>query len=482
MNFWRRTFAIVACAAASGCAGAGGSLTSTPLSNPGVSGSATTTTLEARSAQRALGPGADLNALNSSYRSAMGLSAIPAPLSAIPAPLSAIPAVGSGSPSAQSPFCATSAPAAPAGPAGPKGQPAPPAPPGSGQSGCHALVRADVVPQRSGTPISALQGLLPGWIQQIYNLPPLDFTSGANRTVAIVVAFDDPNAESDLQVYRNAFGLPACTSANGCFKKIAQDGSTNFPAADAGWSVETSTDLDTVSAVCPGCKLMLVEAASSNIPDLAAAVDTAAQQHADVISNSYGTPEAADNVQYESHYNHPGVSIVAAAGDHGYGVMFPASSPHVIAVGGTTLYQVQGQISEVAWPLTNAGCSAFFAKPSWQHDRGCTMRTTNDLAVVADPATGMAVYDSTLNGSGGGWTVVGGTSIGAPIVSAVIAMGKHPEHYFTAQHVYDHANQFNNITYGSDGICSVTYLCTATGGYSGPTGLGSPNGNQPFNS
>ena len=323
--------------------------------------------------------------------------------------------------------------------------------------------------------------MVPGWIEQIYNLPAVTAASGAGRTVAIVVAYDDPAAEADLAVYRNTFGLPPCTSANGCFTKIAQDGTTNYPALNYGWAIEAATDLETVSAVCPGCKLMLVEAASSNIPDLATAVDTAAGRGATVISNSYGVPEASDNVQYDSHFNHPGVAIVASAGDKGYGVMFPASSEYVISVGGTSLYQSQGGISEVAWPLTNSGCSAYIRKPNFQHDPFCKNRTMNDLAVVADPSTGMAVYDSIISATSGGWTVVGGTSIGAPIVSGIIATGMHPDHYFTAQQLYAHSNSFFDITSGRNGACSILYWCTSGLGYDGPTGNGSPNGIQAFN-
>jgi len=423
----------------------------------------------------------------------------PAGLSAFPAPLSAFPAIGAPTPVTAAALCASAAPAGPGptgpggpgpggpGPGGPgpgpgPGAPAPtPTPAAPGQAGCPARINLSAPLQAASTPVQLLAGLQPGWIQYIYNLPALNATDGAGQTIAVVVAYDDPVAEADLAVYRNAFGLPPCTTANGCFRKIATDGTTNYPATNTGWAVETSTDLDTISAMCPACNILLVEAASSQIPDLAAAVDSAAAQGANVISNSYGVPEAADNVAYDSHYNHPGVAIVVAAGDLGYGPMFPASSEYVTAVGGTSLYQSAGGISEIAWSHTSAGCSAFIPKPNWQHDKGCAMRTMNDVAVVADPATGMAVYDSILYGSSGGWTVIGGTSIGAPIVSALIAMGKHPSHYAGAQQLYDRANQFFSITAGSDGTCATPYFCNAGPGYNGPTGVGSPNGDQAFN-
>ncbi|MDQ2908745.1 MAG: hypothetical protein M3R44_05260 [Candidatus Eremiobacteraeota bacterium] len=174
-------------------------------------------------------------------------------------------------------------------------------------------------------------------LQYLYNLPP---NGGAGQTVALIVAFDDPAAEADLAVYRQTFGLPPCSSTNGCFSKIAGNGSGTLPAPDYGWAAEASLDLDAVSAACPQCKLTLVEAASAQIPDLATSVDTAVAAGANEVSNSYGVAEAADNVQYDSHYNHPGVPITAAAGDVGYGVQFPASSEYVTAsptAGGTTL-------------------------------------------------------------------------------------------------------------------------------------------------
>lgn len=461
LSHFTKTIQWLALLALCGCAGA---FTSAPAA-PGISGGAPASAHRLLGAQPAAG---------ASERAPEGLSAIPAPLGAIPAPLSAFPSLGQPSAASAYALCALQGIQSLL-PTAPSPGPLP-------SAGCNARVRTDVALLPASTPAFLLTGMLPGWIADIYKLPAINTASGANSTVALIVAYDDPAAEADLAVYRNTFGLPPCTSKNGCFTKIAQDGSAHYPAFDQGWAVEASTDLDTVSAVCPGCKLMLVEAASSNIPDLAAAVDMAAASGATVISNSYGAPEASDNVQYDSHYNHPGVAIVASAGDQGYGVMFPASSEYVIAVGGTSLYQSLGGISEVAWPQTNSGCSTFIAKPNWQHDSGCSKRTMNDVAVVGDPSTGMAVYDSVLRGTSGGWTVIGGTSIGSPIVSAIIAMSAHPSHYAGAQQLYSHASNFFDIDSGTNGSCATAYLCTAGPGFDGPTGLGAPNGNQAFNS
>lgn len=448
--------------------------------------SSTSNAAIAGSAHRALAPQPTAGESEAS-RSSDALSAFPVPMVAQPIALSAFPVAGQAAPASGDPLCANppgpGAPPAPAPPgpaAAPKPAPAPPAPPTT--IGCAAKLRLDVPLAPSSTPAQLLSGMQPGWINALYDLPPLSATAGSTSTVAIVVAYDDPAAEADLAVYRNTFGLPPCTMANGCFKKIAEDGSSNYPAFNAGWSIETSTDLDTVSAVCPGCKLLLVEASSNLIPDLATSVDTAVAHGATVVSNSYGVPEASDNVAYASHYNHPNVAIVASAGDSGYGPMFPADVGSVIAVGGTSLYATNGGISEVVWPHTDAGCSAFIPKPSFQHDSGCPNRTMNDVAVVGDPATGMAVYDSVINGSeGGGWAVVGGTSIGSPIIASIIAMGPTPSHYTSALPIYNHQNTLFAITAGNDGTCSIAYLCTAGIGYSGPAGVGSPNGTQAFN-
>ncbi len=347
---------------------------------------------------------------------------------------------------------------------------------------CRALLNADVAlnpdPQ---APPSAIGGVQPGLLNYIYNLPG---QGGDGQTVAFVVAYDNPQAESDLAIYRSAFGLPACTTANGCFRKLPGSGS-QLPKADAGWSVESSVDLDAVSAACSHCKLLLVEAASDMIPDLATAVDTAVASGATVVANSYGVDEASDNVAYASHYNHPGVPMTAAAGDVGFGVQFPASVPAVTAVGGTSVQQIgDDSIQEVVWPLTGAGCSAFFAKPAWQHDAGCPGRTVNDVAMVADPADGISVYDSTLPGTErGGWSAFGGTSVGASLVAALYALAANGSQLGSNAGIYAAATApasgdplLINVTSGNDGTCAIAYLCTAGAGFNGPTGNGVPWG------
>jgi subtilase family serine protease len=332
----------------------------------------------------------------------------------------------------------------------------------------------------------ALLGIIPGLhpadIRSAYNLPS---TGGSGSTVAIVDGGDDPNAASDLAVYRKAFGLPACTTANGCFRKANESGATDgsgLPAGNQQWSEEIALDLDMVSAVCPQCHILLVEANSSDIDDFGTAVDTAVRLGATEVSNSYYTAEFAGVAQDDQHYNHPGVPITASAGDEGYGVMFPASSEYVTAVGGTTLTRALGGRgwNETVWSETSSGCSAYVAKPSWQNDSGCANRTVADVAVVGNPSTGVAAYNTYAPSGEQGWAVYGGTSIGAPIVAAIYALAGNGSSIDNAAYVYAHAGALYHVTSGSNGTCSPAYLCTAGSGYNGPAGLGTPNGTGAF--
>jgi subtilase family serine protease len=340
-------------------------------------------------------------------------------------------------------------------------------------------------------------GLLPADLQSAYKLSG---THGDGRTVAIVDAQDDPRAESDLAVYRSRLGLPPCTTANGCFKKVNQNGqSSPLPAADYGWAEEISLDLDMVSAICPDCHILLVEASSPDIGPLATAVDTAAATPGVVaISNSYGGAEDATTVAADVHFNHPGVAITASSGDSGYGVSWPASSQYVTAVGGTTL-KTAGNArgwTETAWSGAGSGCSSNEPKPSWQHDTACTRRTVADVSAVADPATGVGVYD-TYNSCGtsalcdllislglvqglDGWAAVGGTSASSPIIASVYALAGNTASVTYGSYPYSHTSALFDVTSGSNGSCGGSYLCTAGPGYDGPTGLGTPNGTGGF--
>jgi subtilase family serine protease len=343
----------------------------------------------------------------------------------------------------------------------------------AGSARCFAQVRTDVGGQMG--PLAATpSGYGPADLQSAYKISG----GGSGQTVAIVDAYDDPNAEADLGVYRAQCGLPACTTANGCFRKVDQNGGTNYPRANGGWAQEISLDLDMVSAICPSCHILLVEATSNSFANLAAAVDTAARLRATVISNSCGGSEYSGETSDQAHFNHPGVAITVSSGDSGYGVEFPAASQYVTAVGGTHLTRAGGTRgwAETVWSGAGSGCSAYIAKPSWQHDTGCARRTVADVAAVADPNTGVAVYDSLRYQGRSGWLVFGGTSVAAPIVASVYAVAGNAASVTYGSFPYSHTSSLFDVTSGSNGSCGGSYLCTGASGYDGPTGLGTPNG------
>ncbi|HEX7733642.1 MAG TPA: S53 family peptidase [Ktedonobacteraceae bacterium] len=325
---------------------------------------------------------------------------------------------------------------------------------------------------------SSPQGFNPADLQAAYNLPSA--TGGSGQTVAIVDAFDDPNAASDLAVYRAQFGLPACTTANGCFRKVNQTGGTRLPRANVGWAEEISLDLDMVSAVCPNCHILLVEASSSSFTNLATAVNTAVSLGANTVSNSYGGGEFSTETSLASSYSHSGVIITASSGDSGFGVQVPAAFNTVVSVGGTSLTRSSGTRgwTETAWSGAGSGCSAFISKPSWQRDTGCSRRTVADVSAVADPNTGVSVYDT--YGNVGGWLVFGGTSVASPVIASVYALAGNASSVNAASSLYSHTSSLFDVTSGSNGSCSGSYLCTAGPGYDGPTGLGTPNGTGAF--
>jgi N-acetylneuraminic acid mutarotase len=346
---------------------------------------------------------------------------------------------------------------------------------------CFAIERTDV-PGHKGlfAAAAAPSGYGPSQLDSAYDLP--SGSAGAGETVAVVDAYDDPAAEADLQVYRAQYGLPVCDTANGCFTKVAQDGSTNYPSPDQGWSTETSLDLDMVSAICPNCHILLVEADDDSMVNLGTAVDEAVTLGAKFVSNSYGGAEDPSEVTSDSsYYDHPGVVITASSGDSAYGVEYPAASQYVTAVGGTTLTQdsaVARGWTETAWADAGSGCSAYEAKPSWQADTGCANRTVADVSADADPDTGVAVYDSY---SGGGWGVVGGTSVASPVIASTYALAGTPvAGTYPSSYPYADTTALNDVTSGSNGTCSPSYLCTAGPGYDGPTGLGTPDGTAAF--
>ncbi|MFD5589760.1 putative Ig domain-containing protein [Streptomyces sp. NPDC127063] len=354
-----------------------------------------------------------------------------------------------------------------------------------GQASCFAQRRTDIK-QRLASALAAAtpSGLSPANLHSAYNLPA---TGGSGITVAIVDAYNDPNAEADLATYRSTYGLSSCTKANGCFKQVSQTGSTtSLPTNDTGWAGEEALDLDMVSAVCPNCSIILVEANSANDTDLGIAENEAVALGAKVVSNSWGGSEASSQTTEDTQYfKHPGVAITVSSGDSAYGAEYPATSQYVTAVGGTALTTAANSRgwSESVWHTsstegTGSGCSAYDPKPSWQTDTGCAKRMEADVSAVADPATGVAVYD-TYGGSG--WAVYGGTSASAPIVAGVYALAGTPgTSDYPAKYPYQHTGNLYDVTSGSNGSCSTSYFCTARTGYDGPTGWGTPNGTAAF--
>ncbi|MET8640853.1 putative Ig domain-containing protein [Streptomyces sp. NPDC004675] len=357
--------------------------------------------------------------------------------------------------------------------------------PTAGHASCFAQRRTDIEQRlASATAAAAPSGLSPANLHSAYNLPS---TGGSGMTVAVVDAYNDPNAESDLATYRSTYGLSACTKANGCFKQVSQTGSTtSLPSNNTGWAGEEALDIDMVSAVCPNCKIILVEANSANDTDLGTAENEAVALGAKFVSNSWGGSEASSQTSEDTQYfKHPGVAITVSSGDEAYGAEYPAASQYVTAVGGTALSTSSNSRgwTESVWKTsstegTGSGCSAYDPKPSWQTDTGCSRRMEADVSAVADPATGVAVYD-TYGGSG--WAVYGGTSASAPIVAGVYALAGTPGATdYPAKYPYSHTGNLYDVTTGNNGSCSTSYFCTARAGYDGPTGWGTPNGTAAF--
>jgi streptogramin lyase len=339
-------------------------------------------------------------------------------------------------------------------------------------------------------------GFDPENLQAAYKIPT---SGGSEETVALVDAYGYKSAESDLAKYREKYKLAACTKASGCFKQVNEKGEEkNYPAESGGleveWSLETSLDMDMISAACPNCKIMLVEATTQGPADTGASAEEAAKLKASEISNSYGYPENNETwcpskngcKEYLSDYNHAGIPVTVSSGDSGYddGVgapSWPATSPNIIAVGGTSLKKAEGSRgwSETVWGSSGSGCSLYEAKPTWQTDKGCTKRTDNDVAAVASPSTPVSVYNTPY---AGGWINVGGTSVSSPFVAGVEAHATSATKKLAAEAFYKKPNMLFHISEGSNGSCGTEseatyYLCHATKeGYNGPTGWGTPDG------
>ena len=343
----------------------------------------------------------------------------------------------------------------------------------------HVLATAEGHIKAFATP----QGYGPKDLQSAYNIPTTPVSG--TPTVAIVDAYGYSKLESDLATYRSTYGLPPCTTANGCLKIVNQTGATTplpaDPPANDDWSVETALDIDMVSAACPACKILVVQATDDQSDGLFVANNVPSTLGATVVSNSWGGPEQAGTpaTTYETYFTHPGIAIFVSAGDSGYndagqGPDYPATSAHVIAVGGTNLKAAAGTTrgwTETAWTSGGSACSLSIPKPSYQGNTACTYKATTDIAAVGDPATGVAVYN-TLNGNTG-WMVVGGTSASSPLIASIFAAtgnGGQTSGAFVMQN----ASKLYDVTSGSNGSCG-TILCNAGAGWDGPTGYGTPN-------
>jgi subtilase family serine protease len=345
--------------------------------------------------------------------------------------------------------------------------------PAFGAAHCHALVVTNGV----GNPLATTSptGLSPATIKSAYNFPTSS-TAGTGKTIAIVDAFDDPNAEADLAVFSSQYGLPACTTANGCFQKVNQNGGTSYPRKDAGWALEISLDVQWAHAIAPGAKILLVEATTNSFANLLAAEDYA-KAHAQYVSNSWGASEFSGENGYDSHFSQSGVSFFVSAGDAGLPAEYPSASPNVISVGGTTLhFDGSGNFtSETGWSGGGGGCSAYENATSAQSGfSGYTQvncggaRATPDVSLDADPASGVSVYDTVRYQGQAGWFKVGGTSASSPMWAARSAVAGTT---VNSAYVYGNGITFRDITSGNNGAsCLVGFdLCSGRGSWTGTT-------------
>ncbi len=350
-----------------------------------------------------------------------------------------------------------------------------PGPADPGTARCHSRVITDAngIPHATTSP----SGYGPTQFRTGYSLTA---TGSSGTTIGIVDAYDDPNIERDLGVYSTQFSLPSCTTANGCFKKVNQTGGTSYPTKNAGWALEISLDVEIAHAICPSCKILLVEATTNSFANLLTAEDYAVG-HATIVSNSWGGGESSGETSNDSHFNHIGHPITFSSGDGGFGVEYPAASQFVTAVGGTTLNLNSNNSykSETVWSGAGSGCSAFEPKPTWQKDTGCVRRTVADVAADADPNTGAAVYDTVRYQGRLGWFQVGGTSLASPLIAAAYALAGNASSTTDGSYPYAHTSALHDVTSGSNGSCG-SYLCTGVVGYDGPTGNGTPNGTGAF--
>jgi len=302
--------------------------------------------------------------------------------------------------------------------------------------------------------------------------------SGGKGTIAIIDAYDDVTIEKDLGVFDVAFGLPVCTVKNGCLEKHIMASSTK---TNSGWALETSLDVEWAHAIAPTSKVLLVEAKTESGANLLGAIDYAsARKDVVAVSMSWGGAEFSDEIDLDSHFTSTsGAVFFASSGDDGWGASWPASSPNVVGVGGTSLETLSDGtlVSESAWSGSGGGVSTYEAEPDYQKTynipKAGGKRAIPDVSYNADPQSGFPVYKTT-GSSKNGWYEVGGTSAGAPQWAAIQSL----DHSVSLPAIYkDKASTstlkfFRDITSGSNGTCK--YYCDARKRYDYVTGLGSP--------
>jgi len=356
-------------------------------------------------------------------------------------------------------------------------------------------------------------------LETAYKLPAAA-SSGANGTIAIIDAGAYPNLESDLGVYRAQFGLPACTTANGCLKIMDLHGGPPLPPAtdpfgqfeEENVAVETALDMQMASASCPGCKLLEVQIpvgdafVPNDQPDLDAAmadfgtaVNQAAVQGASSVSMSYQYPSDT-NVEFGQAGRdlfHPGMAVLASSGDGGFEgnqhTGWPQNLPWVTSAGGTSLFATNTagtQFTQTAWSGAGSGCETDLPAAIGQPPAVAAFcgghRASSDVSAVADPATGVAVYDTYAPASGQplNWIVVGGTSASSPFIAGLYARGGHVSQVIGPNTIYtapkgaftDVKIGQNAPTNGCQSVGAPVQLCQSGSGWDGPSGVGSPNG------
>ncbi len=338
-----------------------------------------------------------------------------------------------------------------------------------GKVSCRSFVRTDV----SGLNAAGLpNGFGPADLESAYKLPT---DLGAGTTVAITGLGGYSAAESDLAAYRAMYGLPACKIKTGCLTIVNEEGNPSpLPPDNHGWWGESALDMDMVSAACPLCKILYVEAnTNEDIAGLLTTINTAVSLGATIVTNSWGSydSQAWGDKQYRKYFYHPGTEILFASGDIGYGSAQP-DSRLLVMVGSTSLTKAQNKRgwSETVWGGSTSWCSVDNRTAKWMPKVGCSGRLMVDLATDGDPNTGVAVYVS------GHWAVEGGTSASSPFVAGIYALGGDASHLNASQSLYTHPKAFYDVTTGADGSCNPTIFCQAGPGYDAASGMGTPKG------